>query len=129
MDDTNLKTQVPAFSNAATLARSPYDPVQSPIGSCYADTFDSCSDTNGAYKHFVGISTSKPPLVGGDIDKNNPFHPGRSSPTMQMDGASNSSSTIDLAEPKSEPKPPARADPSLQFPDGGLDAWLVNLGC
>ncbi|KAI4268011.1 MAG: hypothetical protein L6R38_008003 [Xanthoria sp. 2 TBL-2021] len=132
MDETNrLNFHLPTFSNATTVGRTVYAPVLSPVASCSADTVDPPSGTTYFQYSNDGITTSKPVGEAATINSSTAYL-GRSSPT-QHDEISNSSSSIDLAKPKSNINKPhptmTRPNPSSKFPDGGLDAWLVTLGC
>ncbi|CAL8578617.1 hypothetical protein XPA_004386 [Xanthoria parietina] len=117
MDETNrLNFHLPNLSDATTVGRIVYAPVLSPVASCSAETDDArCSGATYVQYSNDEITPSKP--VGGET------------PT------SNSSSDGDLAKPDNnidQPHRPttlAQPNPSSQFPDGGLDAWLVTLGC
>ena len=119
MDETNrLNFHLPNLSDATTVGRIVYAPVLSPVASCSAETDDArCS--GATYVQFSNdeITPSKP--VGGETPTSN-----------------GSSSDGDLAKPDNNTNQPHRptlmtqpTPSSSQFPDGGLDAWLVTLGC
>ncbi|KAL8750556.1 MAG: hypothetical protein Q9199_006990 [Rusavskia elegans] len=131
-DETNrLNFHLPTFSNATTVGRTIYAPALSPVASCSAETSDPQSGATYFQYSNDRITTSKP--VGEAAATNSSTaYLGRSAPTPH-DETSNSSSSIDLAKPKKNNNKPhptmTRPNASSEFPDGGLDAWLVTLGC
>ncbi|KAL8731177.1 MAG: hypothetical protein Q9166_003584 [cf. Caloplaca sp. 2 TL-2023] len=127
MDASNRgKTHMPnlsfasSYSNATTLGRTPYNPTLSPIASGSTNTLDTGSDLDDLKYGFAGATTK----TANKSDNNSAASLEKSS-SLQV-GAPGCSSN-DLVKPRDTPTPyvPAHS----HFPEGGLDAWLVTLGC